>query len=290
MLNAVIQPLMDKKAIHFTRKLSMNSDWAIIDMVRCNQIFFNLLSNSAKYTEKGGDVLFSATTLSDDGQTEWIRFIVRDTGIGMSDEFLAHAFNPFEQEHGNDTAQQWTGTGLGLAITKELTDKMNGKISIKSRKGTGTEITLDLPFKKCLKQPTSEARLPDSYATLPGKTILLAEDNDINTAVATAMLEDQGIIVRHAVNGKEAVEQFKNAPDEIDLILMDIMMPIMNGIEATKIIRALPVTKAAVIPIIAVTANAFNDDKKTCMDAGMNAHIAKPIDPQELYRVLSQLL
>jgi len=289
MLDAVIQPLMDEKHLHFKQDISIQTKYALVDIVRFNQIFFNLLSNSAKYTEPGGSVLFSATSLRTEGTTEWVRFLVSDTGIGMSEDFLDKAFKPFEQERSSNENLQWTGTGLGLAIVKELTDKMNGHISVISHKGKGTQFYIELPLQQCQEQPAQKA-VDIPLDDLAGKTILLAEDNEINTIVVTTLLENKGMQVIHAVHGKAALERFAASYRDIDLILMDILMPVMNGIEATKMIRKLDTPKAAAVPIIAVTANAFTEDVQACLDAGMDAHISKPINPDELYKTLARFL
>ena len=288
MVEAVIRPLMDEKHMDFTCRSTIKTTYANVDMTRLNQILFNLLSNAAKYTLDGGSVLFAAESLHCDGSTEWVRFTVKDTGIGMSEAFLARAFNPFEQERGSNDNLQWTGTGLGLAIAKELTEKMGGTIRVKSKKNQGTQFDVDIPLERC-EAPAKKAAVQAVHTdNLRGKTILLAEDNEINTAVATALLEHEGMKVIHAANGAKAVELFSSSPGKIDVILMDIMMPILSGLEATRIIRLKKTKKSLSIPIIAVTANAFADDIKACHDAGMNDHIAKPIDPQELYQTLSK--
>lgn len=289
-VNAVVMPLMKEKGLHFIYKMDHSIPFVQIDLVRFSQIFFNLLSNSAKYTPRGGKVCFTSQVMSRTEQTAQVQFIVSDTGKGMSPEFLTRLFNPFEQEANSNDGQQWQGTGLGLAIVKDLTEKMGGSITVQSKPGQGTTFYLEIPMKLC-DRPDTEPLPASIEKPLQGKTILLAEDNEINTIIAQTLLEAKGMTVLHAINGTEAAALFTSpAGAAVDIILMDIMMPVMNGLDATKKIRALGTEKARSVPIIAVTANAFSEDIQACLDAGMNAHLAKPIEPDELYKMLSRFL
>lgn len=283
-----IRPLMEKKNIHFRYEMRCGTQCIYADSVRFNQIFFNILSNAVKYTPEGGEVVFFSETLRRDANVEWVRFCTRDTGVGMRQEFLEHVFEPFVQEPDRALPQQWQGTGLGLSIVKKLVEMMEGEIRIYSALGKGTEVVVDLPLTIGVpegkrEEPAKEDRMQD----LKGKRVLLAEDNEINTFVARRILEHQGILVDHAENGKEAVKAVRESPEGYyDAIIMDIRMPVMNGLEATTAIRKLARRDADSIPIIAMTANAYDEDMRKSIDAGMNAHLAKPIEPPVLYSTL----
>lgn len=279
-----IRPLMEKKNLRFIYEMRCGVDCIYADAVRFNQIFFNVLSNAAKYTQEGGEVAFTAHSLRKEGKTEWVRFSVRDNGIGMSKDFLEHAFEPFVQEANRTISQQWQGTGLGLSIVKKLVDMMEGEIHIESERGKGTEVIIDLPLTIAMPEDREE-KIKEKGPTqdLKGVRVLLVEDNEINTFVARRIMEAQGVLVEHAGNGQEAVEtMLKSEEGYYDMIIMDIRMPVMNGLEATKAIRSLPRGDAKNIPIIAMTANAYDEDMRMSLDAGMNAHLAKPIEPQLL--------
>ena len=277
-----IRPLMEEKNSEFRYDMHCGVDCIYTDAVRFNQIFFNILSNAAKYTPEGGKVSFTAESLRQERGIEWVRFVVRDTGVGMSQEFLTHAFEAFRQESNRELSQQWQGTGLGLAIVKKLVGVMEGEICINSEIGKGTEVVIDLPL--TIAKPTGkhkESVVEKENQDLKGRRVLLVEDNEINTFVARRILENQGIIVEHAENGKEAVDAVAGKPEGYyEVIIMDIRMPVMNGLEATVAIRKLERSDAGSIPIIAMTANAYDEDMRQSLEAGMNAHLAKPIDPQ----------
>lgn len=279
-----IRPLMEKKNITFTYDMQCGVDCIYVDAVRFNQIFFNVLSNAAKYTPEGGVVSFTSHTLREENGVVWVRFTVRDNGIGMRKEFLKRAFDAFTQEANRSMAQQWQGTGLGLSIVKKLVDMMQGEVRIESERGKGTEVTIDLPLTPASPESsaeTQEEKTPKQQ--LKGVRVLLTEDNEINTFVARRIMESQGILVDHAENGKEAVEAIANSEEGYyEIIIMDIRMPVMNGLDATKAIRELDREDARKIPIIAMSANAYDEDMRKSIEAGMNAHLAKPIDPQLL--------
>lgn len=288
-INTTIDPLMEQKNITFRCDLQHMEEMIYTDAVRFKQIFFNLLSNAAKYTPEGGNVWLLTERLRTEGNVEWVRFTVRDSGIGMSEEFLEHAFEPFSQEGNRTLALQWQGTGLGLAIVKKLVVMMHGTIEIHSKLGEGTGVILDLPL--TISGVDAPEKMPQAVMAkqnLEGRRVLLAEDNEINTFVARRILESKGIIVEHAENGKRAVEMVEQNPEGyFDAIVMDIRMPVMSGLEATRQIRAMSRTDAQTVPIIAMTANAYEEDVSQSLAAGMNAHLAKPIEPQVILGTLA---
>ena len=288
-INTTIGPLMEQKNITFRCDLQHMEEMIYTDAVRFKQIFFNLLSNAAKYTPEGGNVWLLTERLRTEGNVEWVRFTVRDSGIGMSEEFLEHAFEPFSQEGNRTLALQWQGTGLGLAIVKKLVVMMHGTIEIHSKLGEGTEVILDLPL--TISGVDAPEKMPQAVIAkqnMEGRRVLLAEDNEINTFVARRILESKGILVEHAENGKRAVELVEQNPEGyFDAIVMDIRMPVMSGLEAARQIRAMNRTDAQTVPIIAMTANAYEEDVSQSLAAGMNAHLAKPIEPQVILGTLA---
>ena len=270
---------------------SVTHHWFYADRLRMMRVLTNIISNSVKYTNPGGRITLLAEELPCEREgCAHYRYTVSDTGIGMSKEYLAHVFEPFTRAE-SATKSGVIGTGLGMAITKSLTELMGGTIAIESELGVGTTVTLN--FESRIAEPVSEASLiPENMElNLDGKRILLVEDNELNREIATDILEEEGIVIDTAEDGDIAVEKLRGAVEgEYDLILMDIQMPRMNGYEATRAIRALPNAYAANIPIIAMTANAFDEDKKNALAAGMNGHVAKPIDVPKLLNTLSEML
>lgn len=252
-------------------------------------IFLNIISNCIKYNRPHGKVLLKAEELyAEDGKAHY-RFVVEDTGIGMSQEFLEHIFEAFTQE--NDSARTtFQGSGLGMAIVKKLIEKMNGEIRVDSKKNLGTRFTFQLPFsidREALTEPAAISQ--EENADISHMKILLVEDNELNLEIAQFMLEDAGALITVAKNGKIALDKFQaSAPNDFDLILTDVMMPVMDGLESTRAIRNLNRPDAKEIPIIAMTANAFAEDIKECKDAGMNDHIAKPLDMQLAKTVIAR--
>ena len=259
-----------------------------LDKVRVQQIFFNLVSNAIKFTPANGTVEIQGECLVLGSEQMETKLHIKDTGIGISDEFIPKIFEPFEQE--NDAIMtNYTGTGLGLAIVKNLVNRMGGSITVQSQKGVGSEFTVELVFDIAQEQEAAPTKSPACVKCLAGKRILVCEDHPLNAQIATKLLEKQGITVERAENGQVATELF--AKSEIayyDAILMDIRMPIMDGITATKSIRGLDRADAKATPIIAMTANAFDEDVKKSLDAGMNAHLAKPIEPKLMYQTLAE--
>lgn len=265
--------------------------YVFCDRLRLNQVFLNLLSNALKFTPAGGHI--SLTAIEHPGETEAIavyEFCIRDTGIGMAPEFVEHIFEPFERER-TSTVSGIQGTGLGMSITKNLVDMMNGSITVESVKDRGSAFTVTIPLRTG--SAPEEQETPDASATqhFSGWRLLLTEDNELNQEIAVTILEEAGCTVDVASNGAEAVEKVsRSADDPYDLILMDIQMPVMDGIEAAKTIRAMPNPRLANLPIVALTANAFEEDRKRVISAGMNGHLRKPIDVDKLFNTLHCVL
>ena len=255
------------------------------------RVMMNILSNAVKYNKENGCIYISCREiLSEQPEMTTMEFVCRDTGIGMTDAFQKHIFEPFAQEH-TGSRTKYAGTGLGMPISKKLVEKMGGTITFKSKEGAGTIFLLRVPFKIDLRADKREKQKDISEKSLKGLHILLVEDNELNMEIAELMFRNEGAVVTKVWNGQEAVEIFKKSRlGEIDVILMDIMMPVMNGYEATKIIRSMGREDAKVIPIIAMTANAFTEDRLRAKEAGMNEHIAKPVDVNKLLKTIHELL
>ncbi len=255
------------------------------------RILMNILSNAVKYNKENGSIYISCRELiSEQQDMTTIEFVCRDTGIGMTDEFQKHIFEPFAQEH-TGSRTKFAGTGLGMPITKKLVEKMGGTITFESEEGVGTKFVVLIPFKIDMEANQRKEQEDVSEKSIKGLHILLAEDNELNMEIAEFMLQNEGADVTKAWNGQEAVELFrKSKPGEFDVILMDIMMPVMNGYEATKLIRFLDREDARMIPIIAMTANAFTEDRLRAKEAGMDEHIPKPVDVKLLLKVIHKLM
>ena len=268
----------------------MKSEDVIADPLRLEQTLINVLANAVKFTPDGGQISLRIVQ-KDTAPADYadFEFHIKDNGIGMSEEFQKHIFEQFARER-TSTVSKIQGTGLGMAITKSLVDMMGGRITVKSEQGKGSEFTISLRFP--IGEAKTEQTPPAAKASaFTGKKLLVVEDNELNLEIASTLLKEAGFEVDTAENGKVAVEKVEAASaDRYDLILMDIQMPEMDGYEATRRIRALPDTKKAALPIVAMTANAFEDDRKNALRAGMNGHIAKPLDIQKLFQVLSELL
>ncbi len=242
------------------------------------QIFLNIYGNCIKYNKVGGQVETSCHCIRVEEDFVTYQWTIRDTGIGMSEEFVAHIFEPFAQEH-SDARSEYSGTGLGMSIVKNLVDKMQGTIEVTSKLGQGSTFVITLPFQtasqtEIVYQQTKE----DQSAEAGDFHLLLVEDNELNAEIAQMLLEDKGFMITLVTDGQQAVDAFaENPPGTFDAVLMDIMMPVLDGLEATKRIRAMEREDARTIPIIAMTANAFDEDVKKCMEAGMDAHLSKPL-------------
>lgn len=255
------------------------------------RVMMNILSNAVKYNRENGHIYLSCMEIPSEqpGMTT-MEFICRDAGIGMTEEFQKHIFEPFAQEH-TGSRTKFPGTGLGMAIAKNLVEKMGGTITIESEYGVGTTFVIRVPFKIDLDADKREEQKDISEKSIKGLHILLAEDNELNMEIAEFVLQNEGADVTKAWDGQEAVELFRNSePGEFDVILMDIMMPVMNGYEATKMIRSLDREDAKEIPIIAMTANAFTEDRIRAKAAGMDEHVAKPVDVELLIKVIHKLV
>ena len=255
------------------------------------RVMMNILSNAVKYNRENGHIYISCMEIPSEqpGMTT-MEFVCRDTGIGMTEEFQKCVFEPFAQEH-TGSRTKFAGTGLGMPIAKNLVEKMGGTITFESEEGAGTTFVIRVPFKIDMNADKREKQKDVSEKSIKGLHILLAEDNELNMEIAEFMLQNEGTVVTKAWNGQEAVELFrKSKPGEFDVILMDIMMPVMNGYEATKMIRALDREDAKTIPIIAMTANAFTEDRLRAKEAGMDEHIAKPVDGKLLIKVIHKLM
>ena len=255
------------------------------------RVMMNILSNAVKYNRENGHIYISCMEIpSKQPEMTTMEFVCRDTGIGMSEEFQKCVFEPFAQEH-TGSRTKFAGTGLGMSIAKNLIEKMGGSISFESEEGVGTTFVIRVPFKINLEADKRVEQGDVSEKSIKGLHILLVEDNELNMEIAEFVLQNGGADVTKAWNGKEAVELFrKSEPGGFDAILMDIMMPVMNGYEATKMIRSLDREDAKTIPIIAMTANAFMEDRQKAKEAGMNEHIVKPVDVELLIKVIHKLV
>ena len=264
--------------------------WVYGSPLHLRQIFLNIYGNCIKYNREGGSVTTQVQCLGAAHGRVTYRWTISDTGVGMSQEFLKRIFEPFAPERA-DARSVYQGTGLGMTIVRGLVEKMNGTIEVTSREGEGSTFVITLPFEIA---PEQQPERPDESAAEEAKSIrglclLLVEDNDLNAEIAQTMLEDEGAQVTVAENGKRAVERFQSSlPGTFDAILMDVMMPVMDGLTATRAIRALDRPDAATVPILAMTANAFKENAEKCFAAGMNAHLTKPLRPEEMVRAIAR--
>ena len=250
--------------------------------------FYNIVENGIKYNKENGSLETWITAKPIGDYRSLFIFKIKDTGIGMSREYLDRIFEPFSREH-TDAGTEYNGTGLGMAIMKELVDLMDGEIDIESEPGKGTTFIISIPFKISYQVAAKKKNENNVVEDFKGMTVLIAEDNFLNMEIAEYFLEKCEAKVIKAYDGKEAVGVFEHSePGSIAFILMDVMMPGMDGIEATKYIRALNRTDANTIPIIAMTAKSFREDKEQCLAAGMNGHISKPIDIKEMFKVINE--
>ncbi len=292
-LFSILNGSAEAKNIEFTLEIadSVTHHWFWADRLRLMRVLTNIISNSVKYTNPGGRIHLLTEELScEEEDCAHYRFTVRDTGIGMSKEFLRTIFEPFSRAESAPKSGV-VGSGLGMAFTKSLVELMNGTISVESELGKGTAVQMDFICR--IAEPVSpKSEIPGNVSYhLEGKKILLVEDNELNREIAAEILEEEGVIVDAAEDGDIAVETIRNAAKgQYDLILMDIQMPRMNGYEATRAIRNLPEPCDSRIPIIAMTANAFEEDRQNALAAGMNGHLAKPVDVPRLLSTLTEIL
>ena len=293
-VQAIMNGLLYNRDLQFeVHRESLKNPYVLADVVRIREVLVNLLGNAVKFTKDGGEITLDISSYPGaDEKHIIIRYVVRDNGIGMSEEFQKKLFDPFSQEDDANARTQYKGTGLGMAITKKYVDMMGGSIAVESKKGVGATFTVEIPLELPEQVIPSEQK-QHLHRDLTGIHVLMAEDNDLNAELATIMLEDAGMIVTRASDGKEVVDLFKNNPrGTYDLILMDIMMPNMDGHQAAKAIRALGIERsdAVTIPIIALSANAFIDDIQESLDSGMNDHISKPINIEELIDTITKYI
>lgn len=268
--------------------VNIKHNMILTDSLKIREIYVNLMSNAIKYTNVGGTISFSLEEIEREEGLSDYKAIVQDTGIGISKEYLPHIFENFTREK-TSSESGVIGTGLGMPIVKKLVDLMHGTISIESEEGKGTTVVVNLPHRYIIEKEEVDV-VDDKKIDLTGKHVLLVEDNDLNAEIAQTLLEDKGLKVMRAKDGLEAITIVKeNAVDCFDCILMDIQMPRMNGFEACKVIRSLPNNRSQ-LPIIALTANAFEEDRKDCLDAGMSEHVAKPIEIQSLLQTIESVL
>lgn len=292
-LTDVFEPGVKKKFITYSCEIDIQHKYVIGDETKVREIFINIIGNSVKYTPEGGKISVSVKEEPFEKENYIAyRIIVEDNGIGMSKEYLPHIFEEFSREH-TSTESKVTGTGLGLPIVKSLIDMMGGTIEVESQLGCGTKMNVVLPFelaseKQILEEKQKEKeKISDSIL---GKRVLLAEDNELNAEIAMTVLKENGLKAERAANGKQCMEMLKKmSEDYYDMILMDIQMPEMDGYEATKRIRNLDDARAD-IPIVAMTANAFEEDRQKALESGMNAHVSKPVDMNMLFKVMAQIL
>lgn len=286
---AYVMPSAKEKGVELTViPINAQLEYIRTDPLRLQQVFVNIISNAIKFTPAGGKIEMVIECLKRENGIAYDRIVVRDSGIGMSEEFLPKIFEPFEQE-AEGAQNRTSGTGLGMSIVKKLIEMMGGTIEIKSKKGVGTEVIVYLRFERVYEYTPPKTQGSGNVAILKNCRILLCEDHPVNAQIATKLLEKQHILVEHAADGKQAVERFSaGAEGTYDAILMDIRMPVMDGLEATRAIRALDRADAAIIPIVAMTANAFDEDVEKSREAGMNAHLGKPVEADLLYQTLAE--
>ena len=288
----VIEQMATEQNIRILWEEKEVTHWNLIGSpVHVKRILMNILSNAVKYNKENGYVYISCREIpSKQTAMTTLEFVCRDTGIGMTEAFQKRIFEPFAQEHAGSRTK-FAGTGLGMPITKKLVEKMGGTISFESKEGIGTTFLIRIPFRIDTDRKDRTETEEKTETSIQGLHVLLTEDNELNMEIAEFVLQNEGTVVTKAWNGQEAVDIFrKSSPGEFDVILMDIMMPVMNGYEAAKMIRSLDREDAKVIPIIAMTANAFIEDRMRAKEAGMDEHIAKPVDGKLLVKVINELV
>ena len=292
-VNTVFEEDVRKKNLQYHAVLDVRHHYVVCDQTKLQEIMLNIISNAIKYTPEGHSIYVEVhEAVSENPSKIRYIFLCEDTGIGMSEEYLPHIYEEFSREH-STTENKVPGTGLGLPIIKSMIELMGGSIQVESRQGIGTKFTIDLSFDIALKEEVygSEDTIESSAIhTIKGKRILLVEDNELNAEIAKTVLEDVGALITRAENGQQALELFKEKPaGTFDVILMDLMMPVMDGYTATRTIRSLERSDAKTIPIIAMTANAFQEDAEKCIAVGMNAHLAKPLDIEKMKKTIKSI-
>lgn len=292
-MNTVFESSLTKKSLEYQCSLNVVHDQILCDKTKMEEIILNVVSNSIKYTNPHGKITVSIDELdSEDEKNANYKVVVEDNGIGMSQDYLPHIFEEFSREH-TSTETRVAGTGLGLPIVKSLVDRMDGTIEVESEEGKGTRFIMKFSFPVSLENQVREKEkqnIPDITEKLEGKRILLAEDNELNAEIAETVLEETGIKVKHVEDGIQCIEELKKMSEKYyDVILMDVQMPNMDGYTATQRIRDLDDSRAE-IPIIAMTANAYDEDRRKAQEAGMDGFLAKPLDVDEMMRLLAQII
>ena len=293
-VNTVFEEDIRKKNLQYHADLDVRNHYVVCDQTKLLEIMLNIISNAIKYTPEGHSIHVKVHEAVSENPSK-IRYIFscEDTGIGMSEEYLPHVYEEFSREH-TTTENKVPGTGLGLSIIKSMIELMGGSIQVESRQGIGTKFTVDISFDAASKEEVYGSQntiKPSAIHTIKGKKILIAEDNELNAEIAKTVLEDAGALVTRVEDGQQAVELFKEKPaGTFDAILMDLMMPVMDGYTATRKIRSLERSDAKTIPIIAMTANAFREDAEKCIAVGMNAHLAKPLDIEKVMTTICHLV
>ena len=292
-MNTVFESSLTKKSLEYQCSLNVVHDQILCDKTKMEEIILNVVSNSIKYTNPHGKITVSIDELDpEDEKNANYKVVVEDNGIGMSQDYLPHIFEEFSREH-TSTETRVAGTGLGLPIVKSLVDRMGGTIEVESEEGKGTRFIMKFSFPVSLENQVREKEkqnIPDITEKLEGKRILLAEDNELNAEIAETVLEETGIKVKHVEDGIQCIEELKKMPEKYyDVILMDVQMPNMDGYTATQRIRDLDDSRAE-IPIIAMTANAYDEDRRKAQEAGMDGFLAKPLDVDEMMRLLAQII
>jgi len=293
-VNTVFEEDIRKKNLQYHTVLDVRHHYAVCDQTKLQEIMLNIISNAIKYTPEGHSIHVEVHEVVSENPSK-IRYIFscEDTGIGISEEYLPHIYEEFSREH-TSTENKVPGTGLGLSIIRSMIELMGGSIQVESRQGIGTKFTVDLSFDMASKEEVYGSRnaiKTSAIHTIKGKRILIAEDNELNAEIAKTVLEDVGALVTRVEDGQQAVELFKEKPaGTFDAILMDLMMPVMDGYTATREIRSLERSDSKTIPIIAMTANAFQEDAEKCIAVGMNAHLAKPLDIEKVMITICRLV
>ena len=291
-VNTVFEEDIRKKNLQYHAVLDIRHHYAVCDQTKLQEIMLNIISNAIKYTPEGHSIYVEVHEAVSENPSK-IRYIFscEDTGIGMSEEYLPHIYEEFSREH-TTTENKVPGTGLGLPIIKSMIELMGGSIQVESRQGIGTKFTVDISFDIASEEEVygnQDSIEPSAIHTIKGKRILLVEDNELNAEIVKTVLEDVGALITRAENGQQALELFKEKPaGTFDAILMDLMMPVMDGYTATRKIRLLERSDAKTIPIIAMTANAFQEDAEKCIAVGMNAHLAKPLDIEKMKTIICE--
>ena len=290
-VNTVLESDIQMKGIHCSIDTNVQHKYAVCDKTKLQEIYLNIMSNAIKYTPDGHSIHVTINeTEFDDKKAQYV-FVCEDTGIGMAPEYLPHIFDEFSREH-TTTENKVSGTGLGLSIVKSFVELMNGKIHVESELGKGTKFTVEIPLELASEEDVCKKELPEQAFRTDkniGKRILLAEDNELNAEIAMELLKEEGFLIDWVKDGQECFDKLEESDDGYyDLILMDIQMPILNGYDATAKIRQMENSKKATTPIVAMTANSFDEDIEMTKKAGMNGFIAKPLDSEKMFTILKQ--